>query len=93
MNIKELKKQGLELFSTVKEQVVNFVDEELPKAQEFCTQAKNAVADAVTKRARKGAQITLESDLKGHYKITVAGSKAAVRNAFEKLLKEEWLCK
>lgn len=91
MKIKELKKQGLELFSTVKEQVVSFVDKELPKAQEFCTQAKNAVADAVTKRARKCAEITLESDLKGHYKITVAGSKAAVRDAFEKLLKEEWL--
>ena len=91
MKIKELKKQGLELFSTVKEQVVNFVDKELPKVQEFCTQAKNAVADAVAKRARKGAEITLESDLKGHYKITVAGSKAAVRDAFEKLLKQEWL--
>ena len=49
MKIKELKKQGLELFSTVKEKVVKFVDKELPKAQEFCTQAKNAVADAVTK--------------------------------------------
>lgn len=93
MKIKELKKQGLELFSTVKEKVVKFVDKELPKAQEFCTQAKNAVADAVTKRARKGAEITLECDLKGHYKITVAGSKVAVRDAFEKLLKEEWLCK
>ena len=93
MNIKTIKEQGLDLFSNIKEQVVKFIDEDLPKAKEYCTQAKNTVADAVTKRARKGAQITLESDLNGHYKITVAGSKAAVRDAFEKLLKEEWLCK
>ena len=90
MKIKELKKQGLELFSTVKEQVVKFIDEDLPKAKEYCTQAKNAVADAVTKRA--GAKIYLECDTKGNYKITVEGKKDAVRDALEKLLQEKWLC-
>ena len=85
------KTKGLNLFNNVKQQAVTLIDEQLPKLQAFCHRAVGAVEECVTKRARKGAEITLESDLKGHYKITVAGSKAAVRDAFEKLLKQEWL--
>ena len=90
MNIKTIKEQSLDLFSNIKEQVVKFIDEDLPKAKEYCTQAKNAVADAVTKRA--GAKIYLECDTRGNYKITLEGKKAAVRDALEKLLQEKWLC-
>lgn len=92
MNTKEMKEKGLELFNDIKEQAVNLVDKQLPKLKTLYSQTVSTVADAMTKRAQRGAKIYLESDGKGNYKITVEGKKKAVRDAFEKLLKENWLC-
>ena len=103
MNLQKLKTKCCAFYNNIKQQVANglnshrppqkvsFMDGLVSQASKLCSRAAGAVEECVTKRARKGAQITLESDLKGHYKITVAGSKAAIRDAFEKLLKQEWL--